>query len=745
MAETNLLSWLKAKPSQLKPHLSDVLAPCLLLPISIDDHLTIARTIQNSNELMRLFCSIETCSLTFLDRSNPRPTCPINHLYLTVSHINLNNFDLSSIRFNQVISAALGSDILLIDPLHLQIDAPQYLRTIVPLPTSRLPITITITLMPKPSTKKTSPLLILELKLHYLPRKIITIPDPSSIPPYDQYYEELLIHFLDPLVCPSDQIEWLLDEYGRRYGLSRSLQAEMHLKFLMAHPGTSRDHFEMLIFWLRQAAPNHLDKFSQPTLIAQLRTYLEAYLRRYELLGPWEPGALNAILRLVPWVTNNVSQFIVDAIQDGLRFSYTIFQMNEDQDMIPTDGSDCAILTQTVRKIGAAILKTASLHRSEFETYFDLTLITATYYYQMISQDLQAKLRPDLTISNELFDLYAEMKRLHSILFQCGLGKMEVLPLHDIFQPFLVRYILQIEPRFQEWIPKYLAVERTRSKATSAFDLFVAFAHATQVLERFKLNRSQFVTEYILFIEMVGRVIQAYLQQLEVETSLIQITSNLIEVQRQFKLLTQPMLSFDPRVGDLAEDIQISINRHWPSLLRRIVMEMRINEIQFSFNENLKSLMVALDDRLEEWACHLGHSEFVLLLWEVFEATLERLEALLAPTTDLQVNRKLRAEMASVCEAALPTLIKFFHGEANGPPLEQLEMGAQRLAMLCNLYRVEVSVLISMLDHSAEFSEAQIISILITKGKKILIPGSSQPRSWRKIIGAKRCRRYHLI
>jgi hypothetical protein len=469
----------------------------------------------------------------------------------------------------------------------------------------------------------------------------------------------------------------------------------------------------------------------------KLRTHLEGYLKRYEVAGPWEKGALNAMLRLVPWITDDPSQFIIQTIKDGFLFNYARYQMNEEQDMIPSDASDCAALAQAARKIGLAILNATNLYRDEFAAHFDLPLITATYYYELLSCDIIQKVGPNVIVSNELFDLYAEMESLHRILHQCGLTKMEVLPLHDIFEPCLVKYILQLEPTLCDWIHKYIAVEKPGTPS-SAFDLFVMVARAAQLFQRFKLSRHRFATETILFIEMVGRVIQNYITQLWSSPNLIQISANLIEVKRQFKLLTRTLIRDDPRIVDLGADIKIGIERHWPLLLDRITASIPINP------KPLAGLIPTLDEHILGWSDRLPSRHLRNLLGRIATQVAHILEILVAPITNLKSNLLERPALAAACAELLPDLIQFFNGEGEGLPLDDLETIFGRLKTICAFHEMDPMMLIQLLDAPHEISEIQIISIVMTKGKKIKLAGSGKVRSWRQLVGSKRCHRYHL-
>jgi hypothetical protein len=120
------------------------------------------------------------------------------------------------------------------------------------------------------------------------------------------------------------------------------------------------------------------------------------------------------------------------------------------------------------------------------------------------------------------------------------------------------------------------------------------------------------------------------------------------------------------------------------------------------------------------------------------------LEILVAPITNLKSNLLERPALAAACAELLPDLIQFFNGEGEGLPLDDLETIFGRLKTICAFHEMDPMMLIQLLDAPHEISEIQIISIVMTKGKKIKLAGSGKVRSWRQLVGSKRCHRYHL-
>ena len=381
---------------------------------------------------------------------------------------------------------------------------------------------------------------------------------------HHRYFRYIITSFVESyaglLEALPDMVAWLQSEYGRRYGVGTFFQRLCHLDLLVHATFTARNHFDLIIDTVRElhrlkhasALPRGLSSSSSSppssssasppltrleiqvweSLLESLKMRIEGLLSRYELMFPtvpddsWEPGALNSVLRLVPLVIVQEDQrvpFIVACLHSSLRFSYNMSKMNEEQDVLQSDAGDCAVLAAATKNIILSVLNNVAYYAEEFIGQADLVPVVAAHYYAMLSDDVVEKFQGEMVLSNELFDLYSNLERLHATLHRHGCGSMQVLPLKKLFTPYLNKYIAEIEPRLMEWTSKYIAADKWKPllpdvtstdpqlHSSSVLDLFKNISVATQRLLQIYFDTT---SVRVLFVQMAGRILTEYMRQI---------------------------------------------------------------------------------------------------------------------------------------------------------------------------------------------------------------------------------------
>jgi len=322
-----------------------------------------------------------------------------------------------------------------------------------------------------------------------------------------------------------------------------------------------------------------------------------------------------------------------------------------------------------------------------------------------------------------------------------------VIPLRNIFKPYLVRYILETEPKLQEWCQKFIEKEATldSNTTTSAYDLFKCIAYSEKILGRFQLNKSEFADEYILFTEMVGRVLQYYIDHLIKTENFMKTVINLKNVKHQFKQLCIRLYGPDLRVNELCKDILIAIERRWPVITNKIIRSMEVEMFIGPAFESFDLLISHLNDILDTWSKLMGYRKFMSFLLNIFDHIMQEIERFLVPSNNLKLHRWQRPIVAKNIKMTMPMLLAFFHENGDGPCMQILQEHSARLCMIIDLFEIEIGGLIAMMEHPSDLSEIQVISIIMSRGKKIVI---NTPKRkvvpWRKIVTSRRCKQYNL-
>jgi len=128
----------------------------------------------------------------------------------------------------------------------------------------------------------------------------------------------------------------------------------------------------------------------------------------------------------------------------------------------------------------------------------DILSITAISYYNLLYLDMRDLWSRNMEISIDLFELYFKLERLHVILFHIVKTGLRVMPLKDMFGPYVTTWCKEAKKKMMDWTQKAyqrdvdqnfppLAKEKGVIHTASAVDMFESFNQAMKFLARIRL------------------------------------------------------------------------------------------------------------------------------------------------------------------------------------------------------------------------------------------------------------------
>lgn len=350
----------------------------------------------------------------------------------------------------------------------------------------------------------------------------------------------------DP-VTPCKELQWLITNFKLRYNISDTFEYLVMLEALVNSFKLTCDHLTMIHYTLLELAASMMsDRFLwkreasiyDKLVACDLKTELEDVLSNYFLKFPdCEPeGALSIVIALYSLLCDHskLGQLIHEKTESAMIKMYKAVVGDRPSESSLIDAS----------KFVTEILE---LEDKYFNNVFPpennhTNHCINIYYSEMLSKNIRSLLRASPPISENIMTLYQQLKKLNQKVLKLN-PQVEVLPLSQIFQPFVSKWIEKIGDQLPSWCNKVLKRETWKAlsldennpalHSLSVQELFDIINEIYNTYRDFEMRSSKDLKNLQKIIEnTITTYINGVVDQLSAEMGSIHSVSNIGDSDR---------------------------------------------------------------------------------------------------------------------------------------------------------------------------------------------------------------------
>lgn len=299
----------------------------------------------------------------------------------------------------------------------------------------------------------------------------------------------------DP-VKPLPEFQWILDSFLNRYSIPHSFSNLVLLEVLVSSFSLSRDHLTMIHFSLMEL---EAEKCTESFLLkresqlyekyvhTELRNNLDESLSNYFLKFPDNKpdGALSIVIVLYALLYPDSDRFCNSLSE---KTEHAMIKMYK---AVVGDRPSEESLIDACKFISAVIDKDEEFFSNVFPPEIKHTRHAVNIYYsEMLSKNIKSLLRTNPPISENIMSLYTQLKKLNQKVYKFN-PEIEIMPLSQMFQPFVSKWIDRIGDQLPSWCNSVLKEEKW--KALSSDDLNPVL-HTVSVQELFDIIYELYTT-----------------------------------------------------------------------------------------------------------------------------------------------------------------------------------------------------------------------------------------------------------
>lgn len=266
----------------------------------------------------------------------------------------------------------------------------------------------------------------------------------------------------DP-VTPSRELQWIILNFKLRFNISDTFEHLVALEALIYSFRISCDHLTMIHFTLLELAASKLtdrllwkresQKYDQ-LVIMELKSELDDVLSNYFVRVPENKpeGALSIVIALYCLMCDpaRLTQVIYEKAESSMIRMYKTVVGER-----PSESS----LIDASKFVFEIIELEDRYYNNVFPAENNHTMHCLNIYYsEMLSKNVKSLLRTSPPISENIMTLYQQLKKLNQKILKFN-PQIEVLPLSQIFQPFVSKWIEKVGDQLPSWCERVLKKE----------------------------------------------------------------------------------------------------------------------------------------------------------------------------------------------------------------------------------------------------------------------------------------------
>lgn len=519
-------------------------------------------------------------------------------------------------------------------------------------------------------------------------------------------YPELLLRFRVLSEEPSEQLEWIITEFERRYAISPNIRTKTYLQLALQVQEYFTPYTLTMLIRLLYATK---DKVDIATECQQLLERLKRHLIRFNIIYPQSPnGCVSLMLQLIALLSSDSKKLIDACLDQYVAENYERFKMNDEEDTEFSHCSEIAALTLAVQRIINTLIHFGKFFEHEFNDCGDIFATIATKYYLRLREDAE-KLK--LIPSHEVTDLHVRLCTLHRLVTSCGLVTSDkLISMEELFNAYLFDYLDCLGIRMKEIVREAVAQDSFTplsaecQRSYSFRNIFSFIKYATQELSQFQIPKRH---HQITFIALVDEALDLYARKLQKKglVFLANIPSSSLQDPVDvlgyldtsgLSVLIHNVLGLEPKLQSLANNFKeedsevdynlIALNHTSTSIITEwistVLKKLPVNQIladYFSSKEQTDTdfLIITINSWLERIPVPNIPDSVVM---EMFE----HLFALIIAWIEEQVMHQhlSLAQIAAFQKEAEPRLINLFHGNGVGISIAVLTAHCQLLHQL---------------------------------------------------------------
>lgn len=291
----------------------------------------------------------------------------------------------------------------------------------------------------------------------------------------------------DP-VKPPPELQWILDNFLDRFSVSQSFSNLVLIEVLVSSFTLTCDHLTMIHFslmeleaeknnefflWKREA--QLYEKYVQNELRNNLEEALSSYFLRFPDNKP--EGALSIVIVLYSLLTDSsrLCQLLTEKTEAAMIKMYKAVVGDR-----PTEET----LIDACKFVSAVLDDDDEYFNNVFPPEVKHTIHAVNIYYsEMLSKNIKSLLRTSPPISENIMSLYTQLKKLNQKAFKIN-PDIEIMPLSQMFQPFVSKWIERIGDQLPSWCNSVLKEEKWKALS---LDEFNPVLHSISVQELFDI------------------------------------------------------------------------------------------------------------------------------------------------------------------------------------------------------------------------------------------------------------------
>lgn len=484
---------------------------------------------------------------------------------------------------------------------------------------------------------------------------------------------------------PPNTILWILDQFCYRYDIDKH---RVYLNLVL-----NSDTF-LNCYVIRQLIII-LNKLQLQTVqheIEILTGKIKTILKRFDMIYPISSvesydGCISGLLTLVQKIVPNYQDFIIECINDYIEFNYSIFKMNDEDDMVPSTSSTIAMLAQTVQNITEALINFGKYYDNEFNPYLDMLKVLSIKYYNKIKSDIKSIFNDDLILTEEIVQLHDNLYHLHLLITKCNLiSPKYLINFKELFSPYLVKYLNNVRITLFEMVDVIISKDNFIPLnsdppvyySQSILDLFVFISTSADFIFKFNYDLTLhkyhllYIIEDVLdkYIKMLLKEIPSKISKAEKYCGLYNILSTKFKVN---KLISRWKIE-DYQLDNLTKMIDEATNQ----LLEHFLTITDLAPIIVSLNDGEK-LFSYLDEIINELILfHLPNDFIQKFLIGLYTKIINLIE------DNIFLRKISLEEIQTFLHTNLDLLINLFHGEGNGVDKDLLIKYSSTLRSIVN-------------------------------------------------------------